>query len=166
MNIASEDPLIQRFYDLLFDQAARLVASGATHPPVIVLLEPTGKTYASNTAELSKEQRASLLMSLAVDPRFHAAALVAESWYADARHEGADVDQFLSLAQEGRLCDYPGRREAIIISVITAARQAVMICPIDRTTNAVHKPPFEWVGTDAAGSLTGTYIRPSAPTPS
>ena len=165
MQTANEDALIHRFYDALFHHAAHFVRSGQTHPPVIVALEPTGMAWASDTSDLDKESRASLLMSLATNPKFQAAALVAETWYADARDQGANVDEFLKLASQGRLRDYKGRREAIVITVLTIARQALMICPIDRATNSVHKAAFEWIHEDSAIAVTGTYIRPVHATP-
>jgi hypothetical protein len=161
MQTANEDPVIQGFYNALCDHASDIVSHNGSYPPVIILLERTGMTYAGHTPHLNSDERASLLMELASDPRFSAVALVSESWYADNRHEGADVNQFVTLAQQGRLRDYAGRREAVVINIVTAARQAVMVCQIDRSTKTVQKAPFRWLDQASELILHGAYIRPA-----
>lgn len=158
MSIETNDPKIERFYDALFEQASRIVRSGKTHAPIIVLMHSSGATRAMLTMDLSSDQRASLFMGLASDPEVIAAALIVEAWYAEGC-DAASLAAALEMAQNGELSEYAGRKEAIVISVLTPSRQAVMICPIDRTTNSLQKAPFQWINEQAANAYLGRYVR-------
>lgn len=159
MNNATEDPAIRRFYDALFEQASRIVRAGKEHAPIIVLLHSSGATRAMLTADLSSEERASLFLGFAKDPQVHGAALIMETWYADETDIAANPS-LLQMVQQGKLCEYPGRKEAIVISIVTATRQAIMMCPIDRATNSVHKMPLQWLNEQSTLTYLGRYVRP------
>ena len=153
------DAVYKRFYDDLFRRASSLVASGRVHPPVVAVLDDTGSACAVLTHEMKIEDRASLFMKMAAYPNAQAAALITETWYIDATNNPAEAMRFLALASQGKLHEYPEKQEAIVISILTTSRQAIMVCQIDRTTNSVQKAPFKWIDTSEA-LYTGAYVRP------
>jgi hypothetical protein len=159
MTIDNDDPMITRFYDELFNKASYHITAGKTHPPIVTMLLPTGAILATLAQGLSPDERAALFIATAACPQVCAAGLIMETWYAESTNNPAEDQQLLELVAQGRLSEYPGRKEAVVISIMTADRQAVMICPIDRATNSVHKAPLKWMSKDANESVTGRYIR-------
>lgn len=153
------DAVCRRFYDDLFERASSLVAKGKVHPPIVVMLDDAGTAIAVLTSEMGADERAALFKKMAAYPQAQAAALITESWYMDATRNPAEATRFLELASEGRLHECPDKKEAIVISILTPMRQAIMVCHIDRTTHSVQKAPFKWVNEESHASYTGRYVR-------
>lgn len=159
MNIASDEVLISRFYDDLFTKASSHVAAGKTHPPIVAMLLLSGEVLATLALGMSPDERAALFIATAEIPQVRASGLIMETWYAESTNNSAEDQKLFELVNQGRLSEYPGRKEAIVISLMTAQRQAVMICPIDRTNNSVQKAPLQWMSDGAKATFTGRYVR-------
>lgn len=158
MNNASDDAAIKRYYDHLFEKASRIVRQEKEHPPILVVLHNSGKTLPILTSEASGDERAALFKAMATHPDVLAVALIMQAWYAEGSKNAEENRELLEFAQERKLCEHPDRKEGIVISIMTATRQAVMLCPIDWMTNTVRKAEFEWT-TECRGLFTGRYVR-------
>jgi hypothetical protein len=162
MNPASDDPAILRFYDHLFIVASAIIKRGEEHAPIVIVISTAGVVTAKSLMGLQPDDAATLFKSMPAERDVRAAALVMESWYVDGQLADPESRTVLELASQGRLSEHPARKEAVVISILTATRQAVMICPIDRSTNTLQKRPFQWL-TEGAESFMGRFIR-SSPT--
>lgn len=148
----SDDSKIQQFYDDLFESAAGIVKRGETHQPIAIVLEESGSNVFM-VAGRSVEERAQWFKALAASPRVVAAALIYEGWY--VAFEPKEEDS-LRLAVERGLSEHPNRQEVLVFRLLTATRQAVMYCFIDRATDTLQKAPFEWL---SAGEAVGRSIQ-------
>lgn len=146
MNIASDDARIVRFYDELFSKASRIITHFKQHPPVVAVLHASGAVPAVLALNLSPEDRLSLLIALASEPRAQAAALVTETRCPQAEHGSTEDRPLIQLLQHGQLAEQPGQQDALLIAILTATDLAVMICKIDRIANTVQKEPLTWTG--------------------
>ena len=161
MNHVSDDATIIQFYDQLFEIASSIIKRGETHAPIVLALNTSGGVRGLSLSGLHPDERASLFFAMAARPEVRAAALIIESWYVEGAPTDSAVGSALELAQQGRLYEHPARQEAIVVSIMTSNRQAVMVCPIDRATNSLQKRPFQWL-CDRPEHVVGRYIR-SAP---
>jgi hypothetical protein len=144
MNLASDDGLPQRFYDVLFECASVSVKLGAEIPQMVIVLDASGKFRTLMPQAMPDDLCVSLSMEIAAHPQVRAVAYVSESWVALAQNE-AQAQQAEQLKREHRLDEYPDRKEAIVITLVTAKRQAQMICMIDRASHSVSKAPLLWL---------------------
>ena len=144
MNLASDDGLTQRFYDALFECASVTVKLGAEIPQMLIVLHASGKLRTLLPEAMRDDLCVSLSMEIATQPQVRAVAYVSESWVALAQNE-AQAQQAEKLMREHRLAEYPDRKEAVVIILVTAKRQAQMICMIDRASNSVSKAPLLWL---------------------
>lgn len=144
MNLASDDGLTQRFYDALFECASVTVKLGAEIPQMLIVLHASGKLRTLLPEAMRDDLCVSLSLEIATQPQVRAVAYVSESWVALAQNE-AQAQQAEQLMREHRLSEYPDRKEAVVINLVTAKRQAQMICMIDRASNSVSKAPLLWL---------------------
>ncbi|MBL8269741.1 hypothetical protein [Steroidobacter sp.] len=144
MNLASDDRVTQRFYDALFESASVSVKLGAEIPQMLVVLHASGKIRTLLPETMPDDLCVSLSMQIATHPQVRAVAYVSESWVALA-HDEAQAQQAEKLMREHRLEEYPDRKEAVVINLVTAKRQAQMICMIERPSNSVSKAPLLWL---------------------
>lgn len=146
MNLASDDGVTQHFYDALVECASLSVKLGAEIPQMLIVLHASGKTRTLMPEAMPDDQCVSLSMEIASHPQVRAVAYVAESWVALAQN-AAQAQQAEHLLREHRLEEFPDRKEAVVITLVTAKRQAQMICMIDRASHSVSKEPLRWLDT-------------------
>jgi hypothetical protein len=163
MDHVSDDTQIVQFYDELFEVASSIVKKGEEHAPMVLILNTAGALRGLLLVGLDPDQRASLFFSMAARPDVRAAALVVESWYVEGDLTDAAHGAVLDLAIQGPLENHPERKEAIVISIMTATRQAVMLCPIDRSSNSLLKQPFHWLS-EQSQLTAGRCIRSASET--
>jgi hypothetical protein len=158
MNNTSDDAEVIRFYDDVFEKASGVVKCGAEHPPILAVLHRCGMVFAVLIGQESGDERAALFKAAAAHSQVRAAALILESWYVEGGGTEQDSATLLEIANERKLHQHPARKEAIVISIMTAWRQALMVCPIDRKTNTLAKAGFEWID-QRRELITGRYVR-------
>ena len=147
MNLASDDGVTQRFYDALFESACVGVKLGAEIPQMLIVLHASGKLRTLMPEAMPDDQCVSLSMEIASHPQVRAVAYVSEAWVALPEND-AQAQQAEQLKREHRLEEYPDRKEAVVINLVTAKRQAQMVCMIDRASNSVSKEPLLWLDTE------------------
>ena len=147
MNLASDDGVTQHFYDSLFESASLSVKLGIGIPQMLIVLHASGRFRTLMPEPMPDDQCISLSREIASHPQVRAVAYVSEAWVALPEND-AQAQQAEQLKREHRLEEYPDRKEAVVINLVTAKRQAQMVCMIDRASNSVSKEPLLWLDTE------------------
>lgn len=142
---------LEAFHDRLLDIAAQIVASGKECAPLTFILSNGGK-LAIVPPPASKTALANFQKMVVREPMVRACAIVFEAWVsAKAYDERKTNSDFMPV-------DDPERSEAIVVSIMTAGRQAMSTSAIERPSNVVKKAPFEWLD-EARGEHLGRFVR-------
>lgn len=144
-------PSLEAFHDHLLDTAAEVIARGdAWASPTTYVLSNDGK-LAVIPPMGSKDRTAQFQKAAVKTPLVRACALVFEAWVSNHPKE---VDRkSVCLPSED-----PNRTEAVVVSIMTAGRQAMSCSPIERPANIVHKTPIRWLDVNE-GAHEGRFIR-------
>jgi hypothetical protein len=133
-------PDLETFHNHLLDIASEKIAAGEElGAPTIFILSPDGKLAIMPAGALSKQGVANLQKMAVRDPLVRACALVFEAW---TSHR---TDEARKSNPDAMPVDDPNRGEAVIVSILTAGRQAMTFSPIRRPANTVEKARFEWL---------------------
>lgn len=145
---------MEQVYDFLFDGASMIIGDGREHVPMLFAVSPEGALGVADLTGVQndKDRIALIHQELAKQPFARASILVLEAWASQVRPKGETVYPY------ARVADDPQRREIVIFNFLTAGRQAVMGCPIDRKTKTVEKVPFQWLDTSSL-QMDGRFIR-------
>lgn len=142
------------FHDHLLGTAARIVGTGQELvSPMIFTLSKEGKLAIMPPAG-SKEAIARYQKAIVQDPMVRACAIVFEAWVSSYTKD--DPRARPENRVEPRLD--PAHTEGIVVSIMTAGRQALTISPIKRPENTVERAPFRWLD-EGDGRHEGRFVR-------
>jgi hypothetical protein len=145
-------PDLAGFHDHILDTAVSIVESGKEQAaPVIFILSNDGKLAIIPAGPFPKEVIAAFQKAVVGEPMVRACAMVFEAWVSSHPKE---VDRkSVCMPSED-----PNRGEAIIVSIMTAGRQAMTISHIQRPANTVQRAAFEWLD-ESGGEFSGRFVR-------
>ena len=146
VNLAS----LEAFHDHILAKAIEIVAAGGeVAAPMVFVLSRGGMLAIIPGGAFSKQSVATLQRDLAREPMVRACAVIFEAW----------VSTYASKPENPVMpVDDPGRTEALVVSILTAGRQAMTMSPIERPSNTVQKAPFAWLD-ESDGKFEGRFVR-------
>jgi hypothetical protein len=141
---------LEAFHDHILGTASGIVAVGKdVAAPVMFVLSQGGKLAIIPGAFLSKQGVANFQQAVVRDPMVRACALVFEAWV--SAYETKPDNPVMPA-------DDPNRTEAIVVSILTAGRQAMTFSPIKRPANTVERAQFKWLD-EVDGKFDGRFVR-------
>lgn len=148
-----EDPTPEKLYEFAMGQARRAVENQREVSGVLLLLDTEGTValFPAFAVGLSKDTTAALHESISRDPRFVACAFVCEAWMSLYKNP-EEADSAPPPSED------PQRKEAVVCVIKTAGRVASMQAMIDRDTNTLDVPAFQWSDAEGAPTATGRFI--------
>jgi hypothetical protein len=142
---------LEAFHDHLLEVASGIVAAGDECLPLIFVLTVGGK-LAILPPLPSKDAAALYQQTVVQHPMVRACAIVFEAWMSHQTIEQRKANP------DAMPVDDPKRSEAIVVSIMTAHRQAMTCSEIKRPSNKVERAPFEWID-ETGGSFGGRFVR-------
>jgi hypothetical protein len=132
---------IESFHESLLDIHCKGIERGKeqTEPAFYVLTTSGEIAIISGSSFADMGDAALFQQHLVKEPLVRACAIVSEAWVAARTKEQNET------MKDVRPKDDPNRTEAVVVSILTAGRQALTISPIRRPANIVERAPFQWL---------------------
>lgn len=143
-------PDLVQFYAYLLDTSAEIIERGdCIGDPLIFVLHNDGTLSIAPTFG-DNDTLCAFQRNVVRDPAMRACAVISEAWVSTQKKGDPRI-----MPSED-----PNRSEALIVSIMTAGRQATTFSRIDRPSNKVDKAPFEWLDEQKTyAEIGGRFIR-------
>ena len=142
---------LEAFHDHLLEVASSIIAAGDECIPLVFVLSMGGK-LAILPPLPSKDAAARYQQAVVQHPMVRACAVVFEAWMSQQSQEQRKANP------DAMPVDDPKRSEAIVVSIMTAGRQAMTFSEIKRPSNTVERAAFEWID-ETGGKFEGRFVR-------
>lgn len=134
---------IEDFYNFLFNGAQAIISEGVEHDTMIFILTREDEVAISPIKRMTKDMVSATMHYLSQMVDVRAVALVTEAYMIPATSLARLIE--INDVKGGDLSREPDRQEAVLFNIITAGRQAIMPCKIDREKKTLEKAKFEFV---------------------